>query len=226
MGVGVLSFSQANPAQSPGYIAAVDALGKAIDEALGLEIKQRDGILGERAGSARRRELRDRMHQIHLRHLTSAGRRAQREQPEIQKLFRYKPAGGSFGAFRAAGASMVEAAQSHQDVLVRHGMDDAVVKDLIQALAEFDAISEQCTAARTAHVGASARLRALGQEVVELVRVIDGLNRIRFKDDDSLLAQWISLSTLRAAPRDTAADDPAGPVAAPPVAPQADRPAA
>ena len=57
-------------------------------------------------------------------------------------------------------------------------MDDAVVKDLIQALAEFDAISEQCTAARTAHVGASARLRALGQEVVDLVRVIDGLNRI------------------------------------------------
>ena len=107
-------LSQANPAQSPGYIAAVDALGKAIEEALGLEIKQRDGILGERAGWPAGASCGTACTRFISGILTSAGRRAQREQPEIQKLFRYKPAGGSFGAFRAAGASMVEAAQTHR----------------------------------------------------------------------------------------------------------------
>jgi hypothetical protein len=221
MGTGAKDFSVTHPMESAGYKAAVAGLGNALAEAGMLEIQQREGIIMERSGGAVRRELMERMREVHLPHLAHSARRAEREEPDLTRQFRFKPTSDSIGGRRAAAGSMLEAAQSHQDVLVRHGMDESVLNDLVQALAEFDAATERCIAGRAAHVGASARLRAVGQEIVGLVRVIDGLNRVRFKNDESLLAQWISMSTVRAAPKGSSAE-PApvsggdGPAASPP----------
>ena len=45
---------------------------------------------------------------------------------------------------------------------------------------------------RRDHVGASAELRAIGQELVEVTDILDGLVRYRFGEDTELMAAWAS----------------------------------
>lgn len=53
-----------------------------------------------------------------------------------------------------------------------------MLQDLIQLLDEFDLVVEQGTQGRAAHVGASAELDNVAGEVVQIVDVMDGLNRV------------------------------------------------
>jgi hypothetical protein len=73
---------------------------------------------------------------------------------------------------------------------------------------EFDAAVEHGSEERQAHVGASAELNAVADEIVPVVRVMDGLNRYRFMSDAELLASWESASNVRATPRNTAESKP------------------
>ena len=79
---------------------------------------------------------------------------------------------------------------------MRHGLADQVLDNLLQALDQFDAAVEQGVEGRQAHVGASAELRAVADEVVQVVRVMDGLNQYRFMNDAELLAAWESASNV------------------------------
>ena len=53
---------------------------------------------------------------------------------------------------------------------------------------------------RRAHVDASADLDNLAAEVVALVGLIDGMNRIRFAGEPEVLAEWENVSDVRATP--------------------------
>jgi len=55
---------------------------------------------------------------------------------------------------------------------------------------------EQGQAGRQTHVGASAELRALADEIVQIVRVMDGLVRHRFRNNPEALAAWESASNI------------------------------
>jgi hypothetical protein len=50
-------------------------------------------------------------------------------------------------------------------------------------------------------VGASAELDALGEELTQVVRLMDGLNHFRFADDPNSLAGWESASNVVGPPR-------------------------
>ncbi len=55
---------------------------------------------------------------------------------------------------------------------------------------------------RQAHLSHLAQeLRSVADEVVQLVNVMDGLNRYRFMKDAELLAAWESASNVLATPR-------------------------
>ena len=118
-------------------------------------------------------------------------------------------------AFRTAARGMAAEAQNQKEVLVKHGLVETVLDNLVQALDQFDAAMEQATGGRQAHVGASAELKAVADEVVQNVNVMDGLNRYRFMNDAELLAAWESASNVLAAPRSgtstRAAPEPAPP---------------
>ena len=64
-------------------------------------------------------------------------------------------------------------------------------------------------------MGASAELKAVADEVVQIVNVMDGLNRYRFMNDAELLAAWESASNVLATPRSGTSTRPA-PDPAPP----------
>jgi hypothetical protein len=54
---------------------------------------------------------------------------------------------------------------------------------------------------RPPHVGASTELDTVANEVVQVVNVMDGLNRFRFGKDGELLAAWENVSNVLATPR-------------------------
>jgi hypothetical protein len=99
---------------------------------------------------------------------------------------------------------MAAEAQTRKELLVKHGLADTVLESLGQAPDQFDAAVEQGSAGRRAHVGASAELDTVADEVVQVVRVMDGLNRFRFASDAERLAAWESASSVVAAPRPAA----------------------
>jgi hypothetical protein len=106
---------------------------------------------------------------------------------------------------------MAAEAQNHKELLEKHGLVDTVLDDLSRALDQFDAAVEHGTRGRQAHVGASAELRAVADEVVQIVYVMDGLNRYRFMQDAELLAAWESASNILATPRPAAKVAPEAP---------------
>jgi hypothetical protein len=197
----VLNFSKAHPDPSQGYTAALSRLEKAVAEADVIAARQRDGINASRAATGQKRALRRRIRRTQLVHLARVAESAAAEVPEIAEKFRLTREAVPYLAFRTAARGMSAEAQSQKELLVRHGLLDAVLENLSRNLDQFDRAVEQGTDARRAHVGASAELDALAEELTQVVRLMDGINRTRSADDADSLAQWHSASNVVGPPR-------------------------
>jgi hypothetical protein len=209
MGTRALDFSRAHPDASPGYTAAVTRLEERLARGEQLASQQREGLLEVRAATARKLELRRAMRQAHLSHLAQVAKVAAREVPELAQKLVLRPGPTTYLAFRTAARGMAAEAQNQKEVLVKHGLVETVLDNLVQALDQFDAAVEQGAGGRQAHVGASAELKAVADEVVQIVNVMDGLNRYRFMNDAELLAAWESASNVLAPPRSGTSTKPA-----------------
>jgi hypothetical protein len=201
MGMRALEFSRAHPDPSPGYAAAVTRLEDRLERYTQVAAQQREGLLEVRAATARKLELRRAMRQGHLSHLARVARVAAREVPDLAQKFVFRPGSRSHLGFRTAARGMAAEAQSRKEVLVKHGLVESVLDGLVQALDQFDAAVQNGGVGRQAHVGASAELDAVADEVVQIVNVMDGLNRYRFGSDAELLAAWESASSVLATSR-------------------------
>lgn len=113
------------------------------------------------------------MRQAHLSHLPQVAKAAAREVPELAQKLVLRPGTSTYLAFSTAARGMRAEAQTQKE-----------------ALDQFDAAVERGTGARHAHVGARAELEEVGDEIVQIVRVMDGLNRYRFLNDSERLATW------------------------------------
>ena len=96
---------------------------------------------------------------------------------------------------------------------MRYGLAESVLNNLLETLDQFDAAVESGATGRHTHVGASAQLQEVADEIFQIVGVMDGLNRYRFMSDSELLAAWESASAVVATPK--SAPKP-GPDTAPP----------
>jgi hypothetical protein len=197
----VLNFSKAHPDPSQGYSAAVARLEKAVAEADVLAARQRDGINASRAATGQKRALRRKIRRTQLVHLARVAESAAGEVPELAEKFRLTREAVPYLAFRTAARGMSAEAQSQKELLVKHGLLDSVLETLSHNLDDFDRAVEQGTDARRAHVGASAELDALAEELTQVVRLMKGISQSRFADDADALAQWQSASNVVGPPR-------------------------
>jgi hypothetical protein len=195
MGARVLEFSRLHPDTSPGYVAAATRLQETLDRATQLARQQLDGLSEVHAATARKRDLRRLMKRGHLDHVISVAEVAAAEEPELLQKFTF-PETPSYLAFQTAASSIAAEAQSRKDVLIKHGLSEEVLSALMVALEQFGAAQNQSAAGRIAHVGATAELVAVADDVVQVVRVMNGLNRLRFAADSELLAAWESASNV------------------------------
>lgn len=228
MGNRVKEFSHANPASSPGFEVTVARLDGCLTRVEKLAGQQREGLLKVRSATEQKRELQRTMRRTHLSHLAHIAEIAAADDPDIAQKFAFAPPGRTYLAFRTAARGMEAEALSRKELLLKHGLAESVLDGLTQSLNQFDAALEHGAEGRRTHIGASADLDAVADEIVKLVRAMDGFNRLRYARDPELLAAWTSASTVAATPR-SAAEKPAAEKPAPETQPPADgavRPAA
>lgn len=87
---------------------------------------------------------------------------------------------------------MLSAALPYQDLFITLGLGDTFLDELTQAVAEFDKATDDAHAGRRDHVGARADLLVVANDCVKLAGLLDGLYRIRFRNDPEALAAWES----------------------------------
>ncbi len=75
------------------------------------------------------------------------------------------------------------------------------------AVAAFNASGTTASTGRLDHIGAHADFGAVAREIMELVRLIDSLNTVRFKDQPTLLAEWQAAKNVFGSVRATPVDD-------------------
>ena len=76
-----------------------------------------------------------------------------------------------------------------------------MLDDLTAKLAAYDEAVRQGAEGRRQHIGATADLRVVADEIVRVVQVLDGFQRLRFARDPERLAAWVGASSVRATPR-------------------------
>ena len=196
MGTRALKFCVAHPDTEPGTAAVVGKLEGLIARANEQATAQRDGFIQVRAASARKEELRRAMLEVPIAHLADVGEVAAREEHELDKVFRFRPGASTFLAFRAAARGMASVAETHREVLAKHGLSASVLEEFGRMLDQFDAAVALWNDGRTAHLGATQELERVAQEIVRTVRVMDGRNRQRFAQDAQLLGAWLGASRV------------------------------
>ena len=196
MAARALEFSQAHPDESPGYVSALKELEELLQRANQLADQQRQGIAEVRAATAQKRELRRSLHQRELTHLARAARRASKEVPELAQKFALTRQHVPYLAFRSLARTVAAEAEQRKELLVRHGLVDRVLGTLAQSLDQFDRAVTQGAEGRRMHVSARVELDVVAGDAVEIVQVIDGLNRIRFAGDPDQFAAWRSASNV------------------------------
>jgi hypothetical protein len=194
MSTRVLNFSRAHPDASEGYTAPLSRLEKGLAQAEQLAARQQEGINAARAATSQRRNLRRKIRRTQLVHLVRVAESAAQEVPELAQKFVLTPERIPYLAFRTAARGLLAEAQKQKELLIKHGLLDSVLESLAQSLNQFDRVVEQGTDARRVHVGASAELDAVAEELVQAVRIMDGTNRYRFAEGTDALAEWESSS--------------------------------
>jgi hypothetical protein len=201
MGHRALEFSRAHPVDDPGYTTALKQLEEQLARADQLAQEQARGIAEVRAATARKDELRRSIRRSQLVHLAGVADRAAKEVPELAQKFDLPRIPFRSLAFRAAARAMVAEAQQQKELLVKHGLVEGILQSLAQSLDEYDQVVERAAEGRRIHIGASANLEAVSDEVLQIVRILNGYNSHRFAAEPDLLAAWTAASNVIGPPR-------------------------
>jgi hypothetical protein len=201
MGTRVLEFARLHSDTSPAFVAAVARLRERLARADQLDRQFMDGRSAVHVSTARKLELRRTIRRVHLRHLASVAQVASVEEPELGRKFVISPRTTTYRGFQTAAGGLAAEAESRKELLLKHGLAEEVLSGLQVALEQFETAAEQGAAGRLMHVGATAELSTVGDEVVQIVNVMTGLIHVRFVSQPEILVEWESASSVVAAPR-------------------------
>jgi hypothetical protein len=196
MAMRVLEFSRQHPDTSPGYVTAVARLEERLARAEQLARQHVAGLSEVHVATARKSDLRRTIKRTHLGHLLSVAELASAEEPELLRKFQYPRDATTYQAFQTAANSIAAEAEARKELLMKHGLAEEVLSGLRVALDQFQTAVEQGNAGRLAHVGATAELGAVAEEAAQVVKVTNGLVRIRFANQPEILAAWDSASNV------------------------------
>jgi hypothetical protein len=200
MAIRVRDFSRAHPAADASYAAVVARLEDRIARMEAVAKQQQSGYLAAHSAVTRRRALRRRLHHELLRHLVTVAEAADAEQPGLGERFKVPSASASHEAFRTLSRQMLEQGQAQKELLAKHGLAEGLLPDLAAAVDEFDGSVVASNEGRRSHVGARAELEAVSDEVMQIVELLDGLNRYRFSGEAEMRAAWESARNVVSGP--------------------------
>jgi hypothetical protein len=190
MAVRVRDFSETHPSADPSFVTVLGRLKESIDRIVELSGQQVGGFLSKHSSSLRRRDIRRKLRDGLLRHLVTVAEDASAEKPELRAKFGLPAHNLSHVRFQTVARKMLEQGQAERELLVKHGLSDTLLGDLAAAVAGFDASVAETNSGRQDHILAGAELRTVSDEVLQLVGMMDGLNRYRFQKEPQLLVAW------------------------------------
>ena len=201
MAVRVRVFSDTHPSADPSFVVVLGRLKEGIDRMLELSGQQVGGFLSKHSSSLRRRDIRRKLRDGLLRHLVTVAEDASAEKPELRAKFELPSHNLSHVRFQTVARKMLEQGEAERELLVKHGLSDTLLGDLAAAVAEFDASVAETNTGRQDHILASAELRTVSEELVQLVEMMDGLNRYRFQKEPQLLVAWEAARHIMSGPQ-------------------------
>jgi hypothetical protein len=207
MGESVSQLAHANVTQDASFNALLARLDELLQRAKDAAARQLEGITRWRGAAAAARALQATIRRTHLPHLSRVVELAAEEKPELAPAVRQPPDSRTVRGFRTTAGAFVATAEANQELLVKHGMALPVLNDLVGMLDRFDQTVMLKLEGRRQHVGATAELESVADEIVQVVQVMDGYQRLRFAQDPDRLAAWESASSVMADRRSPATAD-------------------
>ncbi|MDZ4861914.1 MAG: hypothetical protein SGJ01_00595 [Gemmatimonadota bacterium] len=189
-------FLRANPLGDEPADQVVARFTEKMDRLRALTAQQRAGLVAQAAENRKHREGRRQIIRRPLRHLARVAGSLEAGQRQIAAALTQPVNKLSGTDFLTTTQSIAATAQVHRDLLRSKGMSDVAVQDLLTRIADYDQAVSDANAGRRAHTGASAELRALGKELMELVRQLDGLVVYHFHEQPEVLGAWESSGPL------------------------------
>jgi hypothetical protein len=190
------AFSVAHPDTDVGYNIMAGKLTQLVEEGRGVAVQQHQARLNIRAAAEQKRKLRREIMMRPIAHMAAVAKLAAGEQHDLATSFIFKPNSDSYLEFQTIARTMAATAQTHKELLIKHGMSESLLDELVQMLGDFDEAISLGDTGRSAGVGATRRLDGLATEIARIVRVMDGRNQQRFRNDLENLAKWISAKTV------------------------------
>jgi hypothetical protein len=201
MAARVRIFSRSHPSDEPTYATVLGRFEERLARADAITARQQEARLAAKGARVRRRELRRVVHFQLLPYLIAVGNVAARDRTELAAQFKLPDVSANNQAFLAAVKVLVSAAEEQREVLVAAGMAPALLEELKGMVAAFETVSDEARAKRLSHIGARADLEEIAGDLMEEVRVLDGINRWRFGKDPEVLAEWQAARHLPASSR-------------------------
>jgi len=213
MAVRVRDFCDTNPSADPSFVSVLGRLKEAINRMVALGSRQVSGLLSRHASTVNRREIRRRLRNDLLPHLRTIAQDASVEKPTLAQEFEIPTHNLSSARFHAAAKAMLDKGVAEKELLVKHGLSDKLLDDLATALAEFEASITVTNTSREDHISARAALKDGSEELLQLVDMMDGINRYRFRNDPHLMVAWDAAKHVVTGPqpKDEAPAAPAAP---------------
>jgi len=190
MAVRARDFCDTNPSTDPSFVSVLGRLKDAINGMVAQGSRQVNGVLSRHASTVSRREIRRRLRNDLLPHLVTVAQDASAVKPGFGDKFEIPADNSSSARFSAAAKAMLDAGLAEKALLLEHGLTATLLDDLAVAVAELDASITATNISREAHIAARAELRTGSDELVQLVDLMDGLNRYRFRNEPQLLVAW------------------------------------
>jgi hypothetical protein len=201
MAARVREFTRAHAATEPGYAPVLTRLEELLTRADGIVARQHDGRVAAGGARARRQELRRMLHAQLVHYLVAVGSVAAKDQADLAARFKLPATNTTNTAFVTAVKALLAAGEGQRDLLVKAGMAPTLLEELAKMVSDLEAASEAARTARRDHIGARADLEVITTELVEQVKLLDGITRYRFGSDPEMMAEWKAAKQLLGQPR-------------------------
>ena len=191
MSARVAEFCDGHPDDSAPVVAAVSRIKELLARADALARQQRAGQIAVRASTTSKALLR-RAIRADLVDLLRFAHTAALRQPEVPIRLQLPAQSVSHEKFLTTARVAVAEATANKEVLLTYGMPEAMLDGITRALEQYEGTVSRKFQGITSHVGASAELDTVTDELMELVHQLDAVNRRRFLNDPELRAAWAS----------------------------------
>ncbi len=193
--VRVRDHSLAHPSTAPGYADLVKALTDGVARLEVLATQEQSGYLASTAATATKTEEHDGI-RAELGLVASIARGAGGEKPELPQRFRLPRKSINHPTFLATTRALLEQAMGYKEIFVRDGMPATFIEDLTARLARYEAAHAAQDSATALHVAARVEIGEVLRQIALIVKRLDGINRLRFRDNPEQLAVWTRAKSI------------------------------